>query len=148
MGLDIVYYRDLRKTTEDDPDASHLWVNPSFKDRADGMEDGYYKAEKRWSFRAGSYSSYNHWRNQLAILGGFDSDHDAWINHEGGPFWEIIHFSDCEGIIGPKTSHKLAIDFEAYQWKANKEGDLFRVIYNEFRKAFHNAQHSGAVLFC
>ena len=56
--------------------------------------------------------------NELATLAGYAGADDAWERTDG-PFWELINFSDCEGVIGPKTSAKLAGDFAAFQEKAD-----------------------------
>lgn len=71
----------------------------------------------------------------------------AW-SAEAGPFWELINFSDCEGIIGPVVSAKLARDFQEYQEKANSQltdYDLER--YNSWRQAFELAAENGVVRF-
>lgn len=84
--------------------------------------------------------------------------HDVGAWHSGGgPFFELIHFSDCEGTIGPVVSKKLAEDFAKYQKAADsfigthddgKPGGYFAEIYAEFRKAFETASNNGAVDFC
>jgi len=48
-----------------------------------------------------SYSGYNIFRNSLAKIGGY-SDKDVWAEPESyvdKPFFEIVNFSDCDGII-------------------------------------------------
>ena len=113
-------------------------------------------------FRAGSYSGYNHWREKLAEIAGYPSietdrfgsglkemRHDAGAREAGsGPFYELIWFSDCEGIIGPITSAKLARDFADFQAKADAvEDDYWREKYGKWRQAFEMAAEEGAVDF-
>ena len=98
-------------------------------------------------FRAGSYSGYNQWRNQLANLVG-TTDKRIWENPVPGPFVELINFSDCEGTIDSKTSAKLAKDFQEYQGEANIKDEHFVQIYNHFRIAFECASDGGSVVFC
>lgn len=137
-------------------------VNPHFHGRADELEDdGIYTYKgKRAHFHAGSYSGYGRWRDELAKLAGYPSAadpdrfhkeprHDSGaFNATSGPFWELINFSDCEGTIGPKTSAKLAKDFEEFQGKADQHpDDYFRDLYSEWRRAFETASNNGAVSF-
>lgn len=71
----------------------------------------------------------------------------AWAA-TGGPFWELINFSDCEGVLGPATSAKLAGDFATWQEKADQHPDeAFRVLYARWRKACEMAADGGALVF-
>jgi hypothetical protein len=84
MGLDVTAYRKLTKldvlfnedgeavdptTREPVDECMRVRENHDFPGRAAGLEDGaaygYEDAEAFWS---GSYSRYNHWREQLAEL--------------------------------------------------------------------------------
>ena len=64
-------------------------------------------------------------------------------------FEELIHFSDCEGTIGPKTSAKLAKDFADWRDRAEKHTpeEYFFAKYCDFQKAFEIAARGGAVKF-
>lgn len=152
MGLDISAYRMLQgpiKGINEDEDEKHVCirVEEAFVERADGLREGYYLGDRTFGFRAGSYSGYNHWRNQLAEVAGYGSDEGCWES-KSGPFWELINFSDCQGVIGPITSAKLAADFANYQAKAEAYGDeYFLHCYNNWRKAFEIAAGHGAVIF-
>lgn len=171
MGLDISYYKKITpmdavfdedgepidaQTREPlECDYYQPIQNPDY-DRADGITRGIYSFEESDGFRAGSYSGYGHWRNQLAELAGYPAaDRENHHKHsataweaESGPFWEMITFSDCEGTIGAKTSAKLAKDFADHQAKADAhEDELFRGLYAEWRKAFEMAAEEGAVSF-
>lgn len=143
--------------------AFRAYVNPDFNGReGDIKNDGIYVAEASRGFCAGSYGGYNAWRNELAKLGGypeksvdryktgnvqFRHDEGAWAA-ESGPFWELINFSDCEGVIGSEVAAKLANDFAEYQEKAEAtQNDFFIARYNDWRKAFEMAADNGAVDF-
>src|SRR6185503_149712 len=95
-----------------------------FPDRLDGRVQGYYLTEDEdFHFRAGSYSGYNHWRTKLCRFAFGLEPQDIWTNPEryaGKPFFELIHFSDAEGAIGPETAAKLARDFQDWDWSAEK----------------------------
>lgn len=178
MGLDITAYSKVRKIdchfdAEGDPidkvTGEHLdydfqaYANPDFPGRNGSIEGrAIYAAADRFDFWAGGYGGYNAWRNELAQLAGYPQapyvphgsgtiqlrhDAAAWAAAEGA-FWELINFSDCEGVIAPEVSKKLAQDFADYQDKADAHGDeLFRGRFAEFRKAFELASDQGAVRF-
>lgn len=143
-----------------------------FADRAEGILQGTvyeFQPLDSGGFRAGSYSGYSSWRETLARIAGYpiaplppigDADRPyaaehphstaAWKTPEvtrALPFYELIDFSDCEGTIGPVTSAKLARDFAAYQEIADGEGEYFRDVYANFRRAFEAAAQNGAVVF-
>jgi hypothetical protein len=130
-----------------------FWVNLDFPIQAAGISEGVlYEPADKFSFRAGSYSGYNRWRDQLARIAGFADDSDAWENGpQGKPFYELIHFSDCEGVIGPTIAAKLAKDFADNQPHADAfvgpESDWFQTKYADWRKAFEMASDNGAVSF-
>lgn len=168
MGLDISVYSKVKLVEpqpecEDTPDdMTHLVVNPDFPERADGIASGYYEFEKDDGFAAGSYSGYNKWREILAILAGYPAIQykSSWetvphMSHSAacwerasGPFYELIHFADNEGVIGPVTAKKLAADFAEYQAKVDQlSDDLFKRKYADWRRAFELASDSGAVAF-
>lgn len=64
-----------------------------------------------------------------------------------GPFSELINFSDCEGVIGPKTAAKLARDFAAFEAQAEAWGDDFYDQYLNWEEVFLMAADGGAVAF-
>jgi hypothetical protein len=159
MGLDISYYsnvkreRDINQNEDYETDSNAcFYPNPEYPERADGLTEGYYSVESGSGFRAGSYGSYNKWRNSLAQIAGYGSAENAWKQGAGGRtsglFWELINFSDCEGLIGPVTSAKLAADFARYQHVADDHADsYFADRYVEWRLAFETAANNGAVSF-
>ena len=81
-----------------------------------------------FSFRAGSYSGYGEWRNDLAIAAGYKGgSEEVWMKADsgdyGGPFEELINFADNEGVIGPVISQKLYDDFVNYEKEIDKTID-------------------------
>lgn len=178
MGLDITAYRQLKKMDavfDEDGDpinpvtripfdrCTQFRVNGDFPGRNGSVEHrAVYAYEEFHSFRAGSYGSYNAWRDELAKLAGYPAvpvdryktgsvqmrhDQGAW-DSDGGHLFELICFSDCEGVIGPETSAKLAKDFADLQSKIDAHPDeYFRGRCAEWRKAFEMAADGGAVDF-
>ena len=116
---------------------------------------------ERTSFRAGSYSGYNWWREQLCRFalevdpGRVWEDPDAF---SGKPFVELINFSDAEGAIGPRTAAKLARDFQHHaarrgEWAerhlANPDERTYFVgSYADWQHGFELAAQDGVLIFC
>lgn len=164
MGLDISWYRNLVKMepppAEDGRNTFQLLHNDGFPGRAGQVEDGaVYVAERHDSFHVGPYGYYGKWRDWLAKLAGYprstDAEHpyaaSAWAASEG-PFWELINFSDCEGVIGAAVSSKLAKDFADFRVRALRatqvadDGETMDH-YDEWQDAFTQAANNGAVEF-
>lgn len=164
MGLDITAYKQIQKVEAiddggdfyvkgtDDLVDFHATINPDFKERAEDIEDNScYSAVDSFGFKAGSYGGYNAWRNSLARIAGYKKvdgrfDSGAWESREGA-FYELINFSDCEGVIGSSVSKKLYQDFLSFDEKATQEGEYFYPTYINFMTAFKFASESGAVDF-
>ena len=121
-------------------------------------------------FRAGSYSGYGEWRNDLALAAGYEGgSEEVWAKASegliGGPFEELINFPDNEGVIGPVISQKLYDDFVNYEkeidkaidwWylKMNPEKEYagedlswFKNKYKDWKEAFRIASKNGMVIF-
>lgn len=166
MGLDVVAYSKLvavpeLKKEQEAYDRGIVWifVSNDFPEHREGLK-GAYRFGDSMHFRAGSYSGYNHWRQQLAGLTGRIPE-DIWkecgctVPPPGkdfvkgtGPFYELIAFSDCEGIIGPKTSAKLYQDFKQYEARAKAQDPYFYEVYEKFMKGFEMAADGGFMKFC
>lgn len=183
MGLDITAYRfcDVGDTVIEQWDC-RIYNGENFKGRADDLVNGAtYCVAEMIKFRAGSYSSYNTWRDMLAQMAGYARmEDDAWRKHlvkaaggtelyrelkhpyaatawaaESGSFWELINFSDCEGVIGAVTSAKLVQDFKEHERKAAAFSnclssdwcDDFFELYEKWQEAFTLASQGGAVCF-
>jgi hypothetical protein len=162
MGLDITVYdsvsAEVTKASAEEIDKQHerfvhVYNNAEFVERQDDLVEGVHEViGETFAFRAGSYSGYNRWRERLATFAGYKSPEYVWdhfAEFKGQPFVELIHFSDCEGTIGPRTSAKLAVDFAANLPAAREqldEGDL--LTYHRFLAAFTIASGRGCVSFC
>ena len=178
MGLDITVYskikfdthcEDVEPTEEQEEDENyineyenktvHLYAMEVFKLQNEGiLTGGYDSDDKPDGFGAGSYSTYNQWRDELAKMVGLNTA-ELWNKPEkfkDFPFFELINFSDCESFIGPKTSAKLYQDFLKYDSIAEefmKEIYLknpsfsFKLRYDKWKKAFEKASDGGAVSF-
>src|SRR3954469_7870354 len=124
MGLDIVAANRVVYVTDDYDhdcdDACHFFVcdDDDFPARHSDVKNGVYHCPpgvEPFSFRAGSYSFYNDWRRHLSLMAlGFEPEYVWAFPDLFGPFVELIHFSDCQGVFGPAASRKLAEDFQAF----------------------------------
>jgi len=172
MGLDITAYETVDLTPvprgdgEDDwPKYIAVWNNSMFETRARPLEarpDAEGRPTVRYridsgravSFRAGSYSGYNRFREELCRLAHGIEPRDLWkacAENGGmvpGPFVEMINFSDAEGIIGPEACARLADDFDEYYEQAKGCLDSWNLrTYEDFRGAFRLAAGAGCVQF-
>lgn len=178
MGLDIQVYSGLREidksqVTRDErgeiieqpSNCVEVWANDSFPDRELPLKHKHiyqYQIYHDDIHIDMSYGRYNSWREELARLGGYPIRSEkpyfddtapshsagAW-EQRSGPFFELILFSDCEGVIGGKVAAKLAADFAQYQEMVDSMNQpVFKDVYNMFRKAFEEAAHDGCVIFC
>lgn len=159
MGLDITVYRGLRQAKQGVQLSRNM---DCFAPRGEGLDlDAVYEYADTFGFRAGSYSGYNDWREQLAKLAGYPAaphkDYDGKIVQRhaqgawdalAGPFWELINFADNEGTIGPVLAKKLARDFAMFENDADATGDAWFIArYADWKRAFEMASDGGAVEF-
>ena len=174
MGLDIRYYSNIKELEseidEDDYDEEviRVYENDGFDYQLGSLKKNalYIPTDntETGSFRAGSYGGYNQWRNMLAMMAGYESDESVWNdfdsqlryikikNIEGEniqmkPFYELIYFSDCEGVIGPNISKKLHQDFVDFHKKIKGQDRMFIEKYKEWETAFKVASNNGLVKF-
>lgn len=161
MGLDISAFSFIKFEREYDESYDYTkWTslrpNPHFPEQTDGLVEGNYSFQNRFNFRAGSYSGYNYFRDQLC-----QSAHGITANeffekadeYKGKPFAELINFSDCEGFIGSITSAKLLKDFVEHEsafkdYVGSRGLDTYEIeSYNNWRRGFEMASFAGAVTF-
>ena len=194
MGLDISAISELKSLVLPDNIVKHsdeyydweqeqsgpvytIWQHHGMPEYLDGIPkelhddigEGLVTANgESYGFRAGSYSGYGEWRDDLAQAANYGSADNIWQNPEsviGRPFVELINFSDAEGIIGPVMSEKLYMDFveqeenimkKVDEWylkfdpEKEYDGDTvkwFRSKYNDWKQAFNIARNNGAVIF-
>lgn len=160
MGLDITVYRNLTPAPDAEVDEegnpvewdSHLLITQSLIDMQEKafpgrlqLSAGIYHAEETDAFRAGSYGGYSQWRNWLATVAGFADAQAFWgTATPGTPFYELINFSDCEGLLGAQACGRLAVDFAAIQPEGN-EWQL--ALYEAWKVSCEMAAQSGAIEF-
>lgn len=172
MGLDITAYRkaELIDTLPDTEawEEKYYWpgnftktcfIYPPyvhdfhFAEWAKGLvAGGVYRYEEEFDFRAGSYSGYNVWRAQLCQMALGVGPGVLWENplyYRNHPFYRLINFSDCEGLINAEFSAGLAKDFAAFQDHADHMQDdgYFAQKYADWREAFEMAADGGFVYF-
>lgn len=179
MGLDITAYSNLRavgKHTEgwcEDDDHVTAMAYDSFPASFRGLPvlgtetyagarflmGGCYAITpetKTHRFRAGSYSGYNAWRNDLARQfnpygpgKGTGRPGDVTAPDPAEPFYELIWFADNEGSIGPAAAADLLADFRqhAAEYRPGEGGDWFRKKYADWTTAFELAAAGGLVDF-
>lgn len=161
MGLDVTAYECVRFVPGCSPnecgDHRGMYPEPHFYAQADGMQPGCYVTEgKAEHFYAGAYSGYNAWRRDLANAMLGVTPEVVWNDpaaFAGKSFVELVNFSDCEGLIGPRTSAKLARDFAEHRERAvahseNASRPWFLARYDDFAAAFKlAAREGGAVWF-
>lgn len=164
MGLDITAYSkvefveslpsyDAFEAKYDGQEHIYIYQNPDFPERMPPIvANGVYKIHgDSLSFRAGSYSGYGEWRRQLALLALGVAAENVWGQRQGyagSAFYELIDFSDCEGIIGTDAARKLANDFDRFQAQVDQhDNHYFHEKYAAWRKACHLAADGGFIEF-
>ncbi len=119
MGLDIytlrspVFVKPREQATDDDSDALTYIYGDDFPDRLDGLRPGMYRGDQE---RHGgwSYGGYNRLRELLSEAAYGVEAREVWArperfaSHALSGLVALIHFSDCEGAIGPLTSARIA----------------------------------------
>ena len=90
--------------------------------------------------RAGSYSGYSAWRDDLRRQFNPDTEPDK-------PFYELIWFADNEGTIGPEAAADLLADFLAHADAYTPAMEYFRENYRDWTRAFELAADGGLVDF-
>jgi len=167
MGLDISAYSKIkleRVATEDEWEETHgddrFWVSPIYAERppfpdqlggASLAPGGVYSFARAYDFRAGSYGGYCHWRDTLSrvvLRVPADEVWRQWRHFMGAPFYHLVRFSDCEGIIAGTAAEKLALDFANFQERVDEVPDgHWRKKYTCWRHAFEMAADGGLVRF-
>jgi hypothetical protein len=168
-GLDVFAYDNLKIVQSPKLDANGdpvgdkqiLFKPVDFPERFAGLEKGkVYRYASVFEFRAGSYSGYTYWRNELAKLAGYKAtpfklagkvelryDATVWTLKKG-PFWELIDFSDAEGVIGPQSCKRIHADFVQFKDAAARHPDpAFRSSYDTWFKAVTKCANNGALVF-
>ena len=96
------------------------------------------------TFSAGSYKGYGEWRANLAQQ--FNPE-----THPELPFYDLIHFADNEGCIGPESAADLLADFQLYAHRYQPPVDdifgWYPGLYAGFTRACELAAESGLIRF-
>lgn len=162
MGLDITSYSNLKKGKESE-DSIYIGKGPQHVARHQYSEGWYEPTLKTegHGFRAGSYGGYNQFRNSLCVaIHGVEVE-EFWSNdvYKGTAFYELLDFSDCEGVIGVEESKKLHSEFLLHRdtfknYIENIDGDedgfmeeYFMEKYDDWTLAFKISSQQGALLF-
>ena len=162
MGLGIVAYSNLTPVTEDeavqcnDEDLVPAQAHPDFERTTRGSAPYYRITDTTvtWTWRAGSYSGYNGFRNMLASLAGV-SITDVWKLpnlYWEVPFFELLNFSDCEGTVGTEAAKDLLVDFIQHrpQFVAMVASDdpYWISLYDNWIHGLTLASENGVLYFC
>lgn len=162
MGLDIVAYADAvplddpEHECSDDCSEHHIkaYVLEGFEQSLRGLVAGTtydVAGSDTIRFRAGSYSGYNAFRDNLSLAvhgvkaSAVYNDPDTY---RWRPFYELIAFADNEGTIGTDAAADLADDFELSARQVLGvlvEHDT--ETYENFHAAFRLARKGGLVEF-
>jgi hypothetical protein len=162
MGLDIVAFEKAKLLSENfeatpeeidfEGEVFRIKINSHFKSHDHLVSGIYAPGGGVIEFSGGSYGTYNGFRYDLCMLAHNVDPQRVWNSKEifeGGDFFELINFSDCDGAIGPTTARKLFYDFkkhrEAYHLE-NNEWDNER--YDDWMKAMELASNDGVLIFC
>lgn len=170
MGLGVSFYKNVSLATDIEPEllegsvgdiherfdaTDYVYLCPAICTMYDevfpnhnSLSTGVYDAECTSSLTLKSYSGYNNWRNELAIMVGYASAKDCQQNHTQGPFYELIYFSDCEGIINGPIVDKLHKDFVEYEHKAKESDDIyFSRYYQEWLDALESIVGQNGLIY-
>ena len=162
MGLDITAYSQLKDTGRPfdwDTDEGNAYIPGNIPDFAKRCVEftprNAFEYEDTLYACVGAYSYYGAWREKLAKLAGYSPlteerrpySAGAWAATEG-PFWELLDFTDGDGVLGTAVCQKLAEDFANYEASARLLGDEdFLYTYLQFKAAVELASDGGAVVF-
>ena len=163
MGLDVIavsqaeFEHGRNNNGWCTPDLFLIHAVEGFEGHLDGNPQGFYRVHgERFAFRAGSYSGYNEWRAHLSLMAQQLPMEALWRTPDEWDYKALIaliDFPDNEGSIGPKTSQRLTLAFEAYRSQAEryaralKSGEAWLEKYGEWHHAFQIASNNGFVIF-
>ena len=133
------------QTNQIQNDLVGFYAHPSYPAWADGIEPlQAYRFSHSENFHIRSYTYYSRFRDWLSSLaenGRFDQPGDS--------FYEVLIFSDCEGVINSTISAKLHVDFVRFHAKAKAfpKAEYHISTYESMMRAFQVASVNGAVSF-
>lgn len=118
---------------------------PKFAERLDGMPEGMYQVLGK-RFDLYPIEQYRNWLCEMALGVYFEQ---IWFKPENFyhcPFFELLYLPRHKAWIGPRTSQKLAQDFQTWAPMVNDE-EFPISMYQALQKAFEVASNSGFVIF-
>jgi len=157
-------FQPAKKATRITIDATPYGSEHGGFNKCEDMEGGKYAETNETTehhFRAGSYSGYNRFRKLLSDgVAGVDP-HALWENedqYKDSQMFEMINFSDCEGILGTGVCKKLYPQFLENRDKfenylktiMSEDGDTIRwemSTYDDFTEAFRLGSQNGIVVY-
>lgn len=172
MGLAIRYFKEVTFIDQDHTKVSDkdvwLYNDSTFSAngagllpegvepirRLENIHYGRFRVQHGAGFSVGPYNHYWTWRQWLwKLIHDLSNINAVWQapgSYEHLAFFNLIHFSDCEGVIGPIVSARLAREFSMHQPKIDALQDQhfqFVLLYRAFHEAFESAAGKGAVVF-
>lgn len=160
MGLDVTAYEtaallDPHETADScyDDHLQAFVIDPSFDRSLGGLiADRCYNVSGRTATVSNSYGGHGAFRDRLARTFLGVSAPTVWYaadQYADRPFFELIHFADNEGTIGPAAASDLLADFEAGRdrWRSTIDHEWLRGKYDEWTEVFRCAASGGLVDF-
>lgn len=165
MGLSVSAYKNIEFIGDSLAEKTiELYINPDFPKQGEGLiHRGVYSYKESMRGWRSSYSTYGDWREELAKLAGYEAIstneeyarrkmsyvNGAFEKKTEGPFYELICFSDCEGVINAEHSKKLYRDFQKWEEKAEElNNSFFYEGYKKWLETFKFASNNGVVCYC
>lgn len=155
MGLDILGLSKLEKI-EDESEMYDVDIQPDDFNYFLRKVGKYISEGERYSFRAGSYSSYNVVRDIISkVIIGTTIESASEFFDCVSPIKYLVYFSDCNGIIDAPFCKGIAEEIETY--KAEIAIALMAHGYDledaeeyiaEYIKTFSIGADDGVVIFC
>lgn len=150
MGLDITAYKDIKIIENKEPE--YYFSSSDFpQSNMPNLEDKEIQIDfkEEFDFRAGSYSGYNLFRNELCISANNIKAEELWdLKDESLKFYWLINFTDCDGYIGTSYCSILYEEFCKYEEDVKlKLNDYFHQTYDNFKESFRLGRDNGLVSF-
>jgi len=151
MGLDVTAYKNIKIVEDEEPE--YYFSNTGFpQSNMKYLENREIQIEfdEDFHFRAGSYSGYNQFRNELCKIANNITAKELWDldNESFKLFYWLINFTDCDGYIGASYCKILYDEFVKYEdeVKSNLQ-EYYHIIYDNFKEAFRIGSVNGLVSF-
>lgn len=156
-------------------DMIQIRINPNYPERALSLEDkACYSYEDCYGNFGCAYSTYSAIRNRLAQAAGYKKtkllkkvtfenqnefkyrsilsypyEYGAW-EAKKGLCWELINFSDCEGVIDCSICQKIYNDLCIIEEKFKTGLDSYDwhlKLFDNLKEVFHFGSQNGMVIF-